>query len=168
MEANLPVWSYYPKDDEYFIDPLYAPYMRTLANTEGGVCEINTWKKQGYEDGFVNPALVRRGWGLNFQLLHPSDSCPSGYTKGEDGWCAENEPEFGDNGLYTKDAFVAKYQYWNGYAPRLSNPRYKQINEFDMRSVHPETGNYVVYFNPMPSSSRITYGHLPAKDSLLA
>jgi len=30
MQTNLPVWGYYPKDDSYFIDPMYAPYMREL------------------------------------------------------------------------------------------------------------------------------------------
>ena len=169
MNVNLPIWGYYPKGDEYFIDPQYVPYMKTLVDTEDGKCEVNTWAKQGYADGFVNPALVRRGWGLDFQLMHPDkDPCPEGWTKGVDGWCAANEPEFGDNGLYTKDAFVAKYQYWGGYAPRLADPRYKEINQFDQKSVSPWTGNYVVYQNPKPSSDREIYGHLPAKDSYLA
>ena len=169
MDINLPVWGYYPKNDQYFIDPLYAPYMRELVETDDGICEVNMWKKQGYPDGFVNPALVRKGWGLSFQLMHPDkDPCPDGWTKGEDGWCVANQPEFGDHGLYSKDAFVPKYQYWGSYAPRLANPLYKQINEFDKKSVSPATGNYVVYQNPAPASNREIYGHLPAKDSYLA
>jgi len=170
MNWNGPVWAYYPKDDSYFVDPMYVPYMRTPIKTDcDGVCEVNTWAKQGYPDGFVNPALVRKGWGLGFQLMHPDkDPCPNGWTKEKDGWCTPNEPEFGNHGLYTKDAFVPAYQYWNGYAPRLKDPRYKQINEFDQRSVNPWTGNYVVYNNPYPSSNREVYGHLPSKDSMLA
>lgn len=169
MNINLPVWKYYPKDDNYFVDPLYVPYMRTLKETKDGVCEVNTWAKQGYPDGFVNPALVRQGRGLSFQLMHPDkDPCPEGWTKGVDGWCAANEPEFGDHGLYTKDAFVPRYQYWSGYAPKLASPRYKDINEFDQRSVSPWSGNYVVYQNPKPSHARGVYGHMPAKDSMLA
>ena len=165
---NLPVWGYYPKDDGYFVDPLYVPYMKTLVKTDDGICEVNLTKKQGYSDGLVNPALVRKGWGMGFQLLHPDDPCPEGWTKGEDGWCVENQPEFGDHGLYSEDAFVPKYQYWDSYAPRLKNPRYKEINQFDQRSVNPWTGNYVVYNHPHPSSNREKYGHLPSKDSYLA
>lgn len=169
METNLTVWGYYPKDDESFVDPMYVPYMNYPVKTKDGVCEVNTWKKQGYPDGFVNPALVRKGWGLDFQLLHPDkDPCPEGWTKGEDGWCVSNQPEFGDHGLYSVDAFVPEYQYWNGYAPRLANPQYKEINQFDRRSVSPWTGNYVVYNNPYPASHRAVYGHLPSKDSYLA
>lgn len=168
MESNLPVWGYYPKDDQYFIDPLYVPYMRKNMQSDGEVCEVNTWKKQGYPDGLVNPGLVRKGWGLGFQLLHPDkDPCPEGWTKGEDGWCVENKPEFGDNGLYSKDAFVAKYQYWDSYAPKAENGRYREINQFDQRSVHPQTGNYVVYHHSRPAEHRTKYGSLPSKDSLL-
>lgn len=168
MEVNLPVWKYYPKDDSYFTDPLYVPYQYENVCTEDGECKVNTWTKQGYPDGFVNPALVRKGWGLNFQLQHPWDPCPEGWTKGEDGWCAANEPEFGDHGLYTKHAFVPKYQYWGGYAPRLRNPGYKEINQFDQKSVNPWTGEYVVYDKSYPSENRVKYGYLPAKDSYLA
>ena len=170
MQTNLPVWGYYPKDDSYFIDPMYAPYMRELVRTaDGQICEVNPSKKQGYPDGFVNPSLVRKGWGLDFQLMHPDkDPCPEGWTKGEDGWCVANQPEFGDHGLYSKDAFVPRYQYWGSYAPRLANARYKEINQFDQRSVSPWTGNYVVYNHPKPASNREVYGHLPSKDSYLA
>ncbi len=168
MNINLPVFDYYPKGDEYFMDPLYAPYARDLVETKDGLCEVNMWKKQGYPDGFVNPALVRKGWGMDFQLLHPDkDPAPLGWTKGVDGWCVENKPEF-EGTFYTPDAFVAAYQYWGSYAPRLQNPMHKLINQFDMRSVSPWTGNYVTYFNSYPSTMRVKYGHLPSKDSYLA
>lgn len=171
MEYNLPVWGYYPSNDEYFVDPMYVPYVRDLVPDENGrcgECEINPWKKQGYADGFVHPELVRKGWGLGFQLMHADkDPCPEGWTKGIDGWCVENKPEF-QGTFYTEKAFVPKYQYWDSYAPKLINPRAKQINEFDQRSVNPWTGNYVVYNNPRPASNRIEYGSLSSKDSLLA
>ena len=168
MDANLPISSYYPKDNSPFIDPMYVPYQNQSIQTECGVCEVNTWKKQGYRSGFVNPALVRKGWGMDFQLLHPRDLCPSGWSKGVDGWCAANEPEFGDHGLYSKDAFVPTYQYFDSYAPQLKNPRYRDMNEFDPKSVNPFTGDYVVYHNPQYNSSRLKYGSLPSKDGYLA
>ncbi len=169
MDAELPVWNYYPRDDQSFMDPLYVPYIRTLVKTPGGLCGVNTWAKQGYADGFVHPELVRKGWGLGFQRMHPDKdlSCPEGWTSGKDGWCAENEPEF-QGTFYTDKAFVPKYQYWDSYAPKLINPRAKQISEFDMKSVNPFTGNYVIYFNPEPSSMTMKYGSLASKDSLLA
>ncbi len=167
MNVNLPVWDYYPKDDKPFTDPLYAPYIKHPIATEDGVCPVNTWSKQGYSDGFVNPGLVRKGWGLGFQLMHPHvDTCPEGWTKGEDGWCAENEPEFGDHGLYSKKAFVPKYQYWDSYAPKIKNAR--EINQFDRKSVNPWTGNYNVSYLAKPASNRVKYGHLASKDSLIA
>ncbi len=186
MNVNLPVWGYYPPNNKKFIDPLYIPYQKQCINFNnhdfdmmvndgiqnpndgGGMCGYKTMKKQGEFDGLVNPALVRKGWGMGFQLLHPKDPCPEGWTKGEDGWCVENEPEFGNNGLYSKDAFVPKYQYWNGYAPLLKDPNRRQINEFDNKSNNPYTGEYVVYHNPKPSTNRNKYGYLPSRDSLIA
>jgi len=178
MNVNLPVWGYYPKNDEFFVDPMYAPYMRTLApvkkNEYGGcdesqICELNLTKQQGSPTGFVNPALVRRGWGLDFQLLHPEkDPCPEGWTKGKDGWCVANTPEFGDNGLYSEDAFVPKYQYWDSYAPTLKNVRYRELSHFDQKSVSPWTGDYTTQYDSNIAHQRGKYGYLPAKDSYLA
>lgn len=179
MQVNLPVWGYYPKEGT-FIDPLYVPYKNseeeTFPNEYSGECDsvqkcpVNRWEKQGYRDGFVNEALVRKGWGLDFQLLHPDkDPCPEGWTKGKDGWCSANVAEFGDNGLYSDRAFVPKYQYWDSYAPRtLVDSSKKYINQFDMRSVDPWTGDYKMYINSKPSYNRQIYGLNPAKDSYLA
>ena len=175
MEVNLPVWGYYPPNNEYFVDPLYVPYMNNLVKTKtrGGynqICEVNPWPKQG-PPSTVNPGLVRQGWGMSFLRMHPDkDPCPPGFVDGGngDGWCLAEEPEFGNHGLYSEYAFVPKYQYHGSYAPRLKDPAYKEINQFTMRSVHPETGEYVVYFNPAPASNRGKYGYLPAKDSYLA
>jgi len=169
MDYNLSVWGYYPKNDKFFVDPMYVPYMKNNVQEGDQVCQVNPWKKQGYSDGLVNPALVRKGWGRSFQLMYPEkDPCPLGWSKHKDGWCVVDEPEFGDHGIYSKDAFVPKYQYWKSYAPQLSSPRYKEINAFDMKTVSPWTGKYVIYHNPTPASNREKYGYLPSKDSYLA
>lgn len=173
MQTNLPVWNYYPKTNGYYVDPLYQPYLRKLEPTQNPdgstqICPYNLTKKQGCPSS-VNPGLVRKGWGMSFQLMHPDkDPAPAGWTKGKDGWCVENVPEFGDNGLYSEDAFVPRYQYWESYAPQLKNPRYKEINQFDNKSVSPWSGDYVIYQHSKISSNRRKYGHLPSKDSYIA
>jgi len=173
MDINLPLWGYYPKDNKKFIDPLYVPYQTTKVTTDVDgfeqECEVNPWPKQGYASGEVNPALVRRGWGLSYMRMHPDKDrkCPEGWTEGEFGWCASGEPEFKGT-LYTNKAFVPAYQYWGGYAPRIKDPMKRRINEFDNRSVNPWTGDYVLYHTPFPSSMRNKYGSMPSKDSLLA
>ena len=168
MQVNLPVWGYYPKDDKYFIDPLYVPYQSVPVKTECGVCPFNPWKKQG-DPLAVNPGLVRRGWGLDFVKMHPAKDrqCPEGWTPGEDGWCLASKPEY-EGTLYTDKAFTPMYQYWDSYAPRLKDPNVRQLNSFDQRSVNPFTGNYVMYHNSKPNGLRSKYGHLPSKDSYLA
>ena len=176
MELNLSVWDYYPRDGGTFVDPLYIPYMpvsETIVGADGEVsksCPVRggNWKQQGYPTGMVNPALVRKGWGMDFQLLHPGDPCPEGWTKGEDGWCVENEPEFGDHGLYSKYAFVPKYQYWESYAPRAKDPAFRELTPFDMKSVNPWTGDYNVSFISKPASIRAVYGRLPVGNSYIA
>ena len=161
MLSNLPVWGYYHPQDEYFVDPLYTPYDNSLYPS----CEVNPAKKlPGYSTGFVNPQLVRRGKGLGFQLAHPTDPCPHGWKK-NDGWCVPTEPEFGDNGLYSDRAFVPKFQYWNGYAPR--NTEIPRINEFDTRSVSPYTGRMVSQPRSSHSPLRQKYGQLRSSDSFL-
>lgn len=187
MEINLPVWGYYPPDNSYFVDPLYVPYQRELTpvcdpdatsckSNSGNVCkdpeicEVNTWKQQGYPDALVHPELVRKAWGLSFQKMHPDKdvTCPEGWSPGEDGWCFENKPEW-EGTFYTKDAFVPKYQYFGSYAPGLKNNYCtKKINHFDMKSVNPWTGNYTIYHNARPANNRENYGHLPSKDMMLA
>ena len=167
VDTNLTVWGYYPKNNQFFIDPIYAPYVRRGIQTDQGVCPTNTWEKQG-SSAFVNEGLVRKGWGLDFQLKHPTDACPEGWTKGEGGWCVSNQPEFGDHGLYSKSAFVPKYQYWDGYAPRFRNPNIREFNQSDNKSINPYTGDYVVYQRPKPAPQRSVYGHLPSKSMMLA
>ena len=148
MEANSPVWAYYPKDDSYFVDSIYV-----------------TGQADTYMESTKTPPAEK---GLDFQLVYPSDPCPEGWAKGQGGWCITTEPEFGFNGLYSEESFVPKYQYWEGYAPRLSNPMCKQVDHFDQHSVSLWSGDYVVFNNPHPASNRGVYGHLPLKDSYLA
>lgn len=171
MLVNLPVWGYYPKDNSKFVDPLYIPYQDTWMKTKSGeTCPVNTWEVQGYADGFVNPALVRKGWGLTFQLQHPDkDPCPEGWSK-INGMCVENEPEYGgqDAGLYSVNSFTPKYQYWDSYTQRNQNAFVREINEFDNRSINPFTGDMVSYMTSYPSSSTTRYGKLRSKDSLIA
>lgn len=172
MEVNQSVWDYYPRDDKKYMDPLYLPYQTTLVKSceaQGELCPVNPYKVQGYSDGLVHPELVRKGWSTDFQLMHPDkDPCPEGWTKTSGGWCVANKAEYGDHGLYSKDAFIPKYQYWNSYAPRRACPANREINEFDNRSVNPFTGNYVRYFSGKVPKNRYRYGALPSKDSLLA
>ncbi len=168
MEYNGDIWSQYPKDDKYYIDPLYVPYQKTPIKTECGVCPYNGWKKPGNPLA-TNPALERRGWGMDFVKMHPDKDhqCPYGWTPAEDGWCVSAEPEY-EGTLYSDKAFVARWQYWDSYAPRLKDPSKRQTNSFDQRSVNPFTGNYVIYHNSKPNALRGKYGHLPARDSYLA
>jgi len=171
MEVNLPVWKYY---DSGFVDPLYVPYQRKPVKSyepvsgEPQICPTNTWVNQGYADGLVHPELVREGWGLDFQLMHPDkDPCPHGWIKGQNGMCHAEEPEF-QGTLYTDRAHVPKYQYWGGYAPKNDNTRMREISQFDRKSIHPETGHYLVSHRPHHASQRGKYGRLPSKDSFLA
>ena len=85
----------------------------------------------------------------------------------ENGWCTVEKPEY-EGTFYTKDAFVARYQYWDSYAPRLKDPNKRQLNTFDQRSINPFTGNFVMYHNSKPNGLRSKYGWLPSKDSMLA
>lgn len=58
MEYQGSVWSQYPKDDKYYIDPLYVPYRSVPVETECGQCSINPWKRQG-SPALVQPELKR-------------------------------------------------------------------------------------------------------------
>lgn len=165
MEYNASIWSYYPPNDLQFIDPLYAPYTRQkVSNGVGGFCETNTWLHNKRNECF-HPEAVRRGWGTTFQLMQPTNPCPEGYNKLENGFCILNEPEF-EGTFYTSEAFVPKYQYWDSYAPKFRGKR--EISQFDMKSINPNTGNFVVYHPPRVSKSTLKYGNLASKDSLLA
>lgn len=174
MDVNLPVWNYYPKNDEPFLDPLYAPYQyKDIPSSDGvnGTCPVNTWAKNGCPGGMFNPDLVRKGWGQSFQLMFPSDPCPPGWTKGTNGnnygWCVREQPEFGDNGLYSKDAFVPYYQYFYGYASPHSPPKvYDPL--VTPSSINPYTGNFVEYIKANQGKNSTRYLHIPSKDSYLA
>lgn len=167
MLTNLPVWNYYPRDDSLFIDPLYAPYVRRNIQASDGVFPVNTTERQGGYL-FVRPELVRKGWSLDFQRKHAHFPCPSGYLEGSAGWCIKSEADFGDHGLYSRDSFVAKYQYPSGYTTMPQDSARRELTPFDNKSVNPHTGNFVSYYRPKGLEVRSLYGHLPSKDSLLA
>lgn len=165
MEYDMSVWHHYPKNDEKFTHPMFAPYQsKKVRQSDGQICPVDTWKKQ---DCSVTPHLVRKGWGLDFQLMHPDrDSCPVGWNKNRDGWCVHNQPEF-KGSLYSHKAFVPKYQYFDGYTvPAEKEPCCDKIKETDMKSVNPWTGNLVRYFKPHSAVRR--YGKLPSKDSFIS
>ena len=174
VDINLPVWDYYPPNNSRYLDNLYLPYLK-LAKTcnnpvtgEPEECDVYPFKKQGCVGTLVNENLVRKGWGLDFQMLEPGyNMCPEGWTKdASTGWCTTNEPEFSGT-FYSQNAWVPKYQYFDGYAPQHVG-RKPRVSEFEMRSINPFTGNYVVYFTSRPSLDPHKYGKLPSKDSLLA
>lgn len=188
MQTNLSTWHYYSPG---FLDPLYVPYQKKYVKTpfsdgcgkqndgntgivsENGVpggegeCPINTWEQQGYADGLVHPELVRKGWGKSFQLQTAYDPCPYGYSKGQDGWCYPVYPEY-EPIFYTKKAFIAKNQYFDGSYPKHESELPGHYSNFDMKSVHPNTGRYMIYHRSVPAPQRKDYGGLRVGDSYLA
>jgi hypothetical protein len=187
METNTPVFARYQKG---YIDELFVPYLREkVEDAWGNIVSINPWEKQGCMGTLVEKSLVRINKGLTFQRMFDSDPCPSGFTKGPDSYCFR-EPLKGEPVYYTNKAFVAKRQFWDGYAN--NNPGPRRISEqTDMRSVNPLTGLYTVYYNPSQWSAPRKYSYpvpdtkhqydrswnlpvdrgyanLPAKDSYLA
>jgi hypothetical protein len=119
MEINLPVARYYSKN---FTDPLYVPYQKTYVEVEDEwgkmSCPVYRWPQQG-SSAFVNPALVKVGWGKSFQRKHPRTSCPPGYTEGAEGWCMEVAPDF-------ESAFYKEKQMKHDYTSHVhpSAPAY--------------------------------------------
>lgn len=156
MRSNLSVWGYYKKG---FVDPLYAPYQRTCVEGE----MINTWKVQG-PPSTVEPRVTRRGLGAMYQRKNSVDACPHGWKPAGNSYCVEDEPESRGT-LYTADAHVPKYQYHSGYTVKQGRP---SLNEFDAKSVNPFTGEYESSHRSKPAASRVKYGGLPSRDSLLS
>ncbi len=167
MDTNLTAFGYYPADDSYFLDPMYAPYARRNTQTsDGSIFPVNTTEVQGYH-GFVRPELVRKAWSLDFQRKHSSYPCPAGWKAGGANWCIKVDADYGDSGLYSKNAFIARHQYQAGYTvPRT--PAHREFNQSDNKSVNPHTGHYVVYQRPSGTEVRSQYGGLPSKAMLLA
>lgn len=166
MLTNTPVWSYY---NPGFIDPLYVPYHREAVPAGDGYCiPLNNWAHQG-PPTTVNPDLVRINWDVSFQLLHPGDPCPDGWTKGLDGWCVR-QPQPYEPVFYTDKAFIAKTQFPNGYTRPYRGTHRRISEQTDLRSVNPLTGQYQVSFQPVDrrNMTSTNYGRLPSKDSYLA
>lgn len=163
MRVQLPVWKYYPNDDNKFLDPLFAPYQAHQMESPDGrfIISVNPYKTQGDPTGIMNPGGVRIGKALDFQLLHPTDSCPDGWVKrGDDSFCtravpSNNNPHTGKSyGLYSDHAFVAKRQFHNKKV--YFDPLSTQLSNI---SINPKTGNRVVYHNPRIDN--IDYAHAP-------
>lgn len=161
MLSNTSIWSRYQPG---FIDPSYVPYVKKeVTDKFGNQIKINTWKKQGC-DSLVEPALVRVNKGLTFQRMFDSDPCPSGFVKSkeEPSYCVRVTPKH-EQIFYTDKAFIPKRQYWDGYsdseAIRNSEPMYPRApsTNFDMRTVHPLTGDYTIYYESNPSQSQTRY-----------
>lgn len=174
METNLPIWAHYQPG---FIDPLFRPYTRTDAlDHRKRMININRTPYTSLApSGPIDPGMVRRGWGLRFQLMHPNDPCPSGFTKDpSDGYCYRHEPEF-EQVFYSDKAFLARNQFWGGFVDskpgpfgtEQSTPAYRPSNEFDLRSVDPLTGYYHVYY-PGHNIAKQPYASLTTRDSYLA
>lgn len=177
MDINLPISSFYPKDDSKFIDPMYVPYQREKMPIDNQNCYINLnrWKHNG-DPKFVHPDHYRIDWNQNFQRIHPSDPCPSGWTDtgNNDGMCTR-VPEESSN-FYTSKQFRVQHQYFNGYTvnpnKNLKSKKNSAVNiedspTFSGASMNPHTGNYVIYFDPKPHKNSVKYNKLPTRSSYL-
>lgn len=163
MDYNESVWHYYQPG---YVHPAFVPYMVSpVRDPWGNVVEVNTWNNQGYADGSVNPALVRRNWGMKFMKQFDTDPCPMGFAPAPGGYCTEVEIEH-EPVFYTDKAFLTKNQYWNSYVEDGTKPR-RISSSFDLRSVNPLTGRYTVYYQPNLADTGITYGLSPTSDSYL-
>lgn len=171
MEHDQTIWSHYQPG---YVDPMFVPYLRTyIQDPWNNQISTNTWERQslgpksnGYRTGIVDPALFRLNWGQSFMNMFADDPCPPGFEKAAGGYCVKSsrdaEPIF-----YTDKAFVAKNQYFNGYADTTNQER-RISEQTDLRSVNPLTGHYTVYYRPNPGNRNCTrYGKVPTKDSYL-
>lgn len=162
METNISVWSRYQPN---FIDPAYAPYLRKkVIDRWGNEVLINTWEKQGCK-ALVEPALVRVNKGLTFQRMFDNDPCPSGFTKSktEPSYCVRVTPKH-EQVFFTDKAFIPKKQYWAGYSDaegtrNSTDPNiWAPSNSFDLRTVHPLTGEYTIYYESNKAAAPVRYG----------
>ena len=163
METNIPVWSYYQPG---WVDPMFVPYLKyPVKDNWGNVVPTNTWEKMGYADGTVNPAVVRKNWGLGFARMFEDDPCPVGFVPAENGYCFPRQPD-NEAVFYTEKAFLPKKQYWSSY---VTNAPKRGSDNFDFRSVNPNTGNYTVYYESTPNErlGETKYGRNPTKNSYL-
>ncbi len=160
METNSSVWKHYQPG---YVADEYVPYLRELAtDAYGNDVEVNNWKGP-MPTTMVQPELVRINKGLTYMRLYADDPCALGWKKDPNnlGYCVQ-EPLRHEPVFYTKKAFIAKNQYFNG--PQYENgvlnrnEDYRRISEqTDMRSVNPLTGEYTVYYQPLQSAARTRY-----------
>jgi hypothetical protein len=160
METNQPVWERY---NPGYVDEEFVPYLRDKVQDDwGNTVSINMWEKQGCVPSLVEPALIRKNWGLRFMRQFDSDPCPNGFMGAGDSYCVREPLKF-EPVFYTDKSFIAKRQFWDGYA--LANPGVRRVSEqTDLRSVNPLTGQYTVYYNPSQWSARRRYAY-PVPDT---
>ncbi|HSA76236.1 MAG TPA: hypothetical protein VLE02_01705 [Nitrosarchaeum sp.] len=176
MDYNFTVWDYYP--DKYFVDALYLPYARGIANSGNCIstdnnhgCPYNPY--QDYydkgDDASVNRNGYRTNLGMSFQVMHPDmyKSCPEGWIRGNDGFCFRQEPNWSGD-LYTNHGFlIPRKQYWQGYTQVDTQKNHTKIlNNFDQKSVLPSTGKYRSYSTSKPYEK--TYNKNPSSYNFFA
>jgi hypothetical protein len=185
MYVNLPIGSYYPKNNQKFLDPLYVPYQDKSfpifkdggTDGKGKVCKtpLNTWPKNSCSPD-IYPDTLRIGWNMDFQRVHPQDKCPAGWKdSGEnDGVCKRMWQGGHESNFYTDKTFQVEYQYFDGYAVQPTNKKsngyLKSLDPhptLEQRSVNPYTGEYVTYFEPPPNKSSLKYSKVPSRHSYL-
>ncbi len=171
MYVNKPLISYYPADDSKFIDEMYVPYQKHKIPIRGDGCyiKLNSWAKLPCPE-LVDPSQLRIDWGLDFLRVHPQDPCPGGWTDIGNGFCRKMDIESYQGNFYTKDTFDVAYQDTYSYTvdPRSTEQidRLKAQDTaptFQKRSVNPNTGHYVQYYNEIPPSGGNVYGKLPTR-----
>lgn len=178
MYANLPIGSYYPKNNEKFLDPLYVPYQdknfTIFDNNATCKTPLNTWPKTTCTD--IYPDTIRIGWNMDFQRVHPQDKCPAGWkdSGNNDGLCKRVWQGGHESNFYTDNMFKVKYQYFDGYAvqptDKKSNAYLKSLDphpSLEQRSVNPYTGEYVTYFEPPTNKNSVKYSKAPTRHSYL-
>lgn len=169
MQHNQPLISYYPSNDEKFVDPMFVPYQRKLLPLKEGEClhPVNTWKKHG-SPALVHSDHIRKGSGMDFLRLHPHDPCPPGFHDVGNGFCTRSHQSGHESNFATE--VPNTQQFHDGYSvnPRSFKVSHSDTDTFLNRSVNPNTGKYVVYHEPRPHASSQRYGKVSMRHSYLA
>ena len=154
MESNTSVWTYYQPG---YVPDEYVPYLREkVKDRNGNTVSVNTWEKNGCS-GWVDEGMVRKGWGRRFMRMFDTDPCPPGLKDAGGSYCVRSDGNF-EPVFYTNKAFIAKKQYWDGYADQRASRTKRTVSEqTDLRSVNPLTGQYTVYYKPVKSGSSTRY-----------
>lgn len=190
--VNNSVWCSYQPD---YVSPLYYPYLNRSNNgivlptqiptDRYGHATVTTPPKNcnmqqiGDQGIWVNPDLVRQGWGQTFQKKHAFYPCPTGWSSvdEEKGFCVRNNPEFVDT-FYT-DKMYDRFQLGQNALERalppftsvqyFHNPEQKGVNPRDTKYWRDPNTNFRrvtgVYTRPKNNQE---YATLKQRDSYLA